>query len=277
MKKLAQFALKNRMIIDMLGLFLSIIVVLMLYMFWIEPAAMETLFQAETTGSPPPRTLPVVIKDPEQQICIVLGLWCLWLWLFRYQLFMDEPQLLQTDFLELQSHTSFDENVLGEIRNTLGEYIQVLPHVQLLGSVETVVDSLEPHGDLGQFKDASEIGANSCDIYLEQLDAKLSITKYILWAIPSVGFLGTVRGIGEALGRADEALGGDISGVAESLGIAFNSTFCALFISLILMLFSYLLQGREERLVADYKKFISTDLVGRLSSLARSQRTAQVA
>lgn len=275
MKKIAQFALRNSMIIDVIGLLLSIVIVLLLYMFWLEPAALQTMFEAEATGSPPPRTIPILLKDPEQQICIILGIWCLWLWLFRYQIFMDEPELLRSDFLELQEHTTFDENVLHQIRNRLREYMQSLPHVQLLGSVETVIDSLEPDGTSSQFKDASEIGATSCDVYLEQLDSKLSITKYILWAIPSVGFLGTVRGIGEALGRADEALGGDISGVAESLGIAFNSTFCALFISLLLMLFSYLLQGREERLVADYKKFIATDLIGRLSALARAQRMTQ--
>ena len=83
-------------------------------------------------------------------------------------------------------------------------------------------------------------------------------------------------GIGEALGRADEALAGDITGVANSLGVAFNSTFCALFISLLLMLASYLLQGREERLVANYKRFIAADLVGTLTGLAKSQESPKL-
>ena len=73
-----------------------------------------------------------------------------------------------------------------------------------------------------------------------------------------------------ALTRAGEAMAGDISGVAASLGIAFNSTFVALFVSLVLMLFSSMLQGREERLAANCKHFVSSQLIARLSALAKS-------
>ena len=259
---------------DVLGLVLSILVIHVIYLFVIEPSASQQLFEATAAGESPPRTITIILRDPEQEACLILGLWCLWLWLFRYQLFMDEPHLLRDDFLQLKTKTAFDATVLQELRNAVSERLQALPHLQLLGFVEDVLNSLEPRGPSSQFKDAHDIGMESCDVYLEQLDARLSLNKYILWAIPSVGFLGTVRGIGDALGRADEALAGDITGVASSLGIAFNSTFTALFISLILMFVSYLLQGREERLVANYKRFIATELIGTLSALSRSEPSA---
>ncbi|MCY4130452.1 MAG: MotA/TolQ/ExbB proton channel family protein [Gammaproteobacteria bacterium] len=271
MKALAKFAINNSLIVDIFGLLISGVVVHLVYMFWIDPSASQLLYIAQEQGEPPPRTLAIILKDPEQEICVILGLWCAWLWLFRYQLFMDEPHLLKTDFLDLRNKTAFDDVVLTELRRNVTEKLRDAPHLKLLGVIETVLNTLEPHRPISQFKEASDIGAAACDVYLEQLDAKLSLNKYILWAIPSVGFLGTVRGIGEALGRADEALAGDITGVANSLGVAFNSTFCALFISLVLMLASYLLQGREERLVANYKHFIAADLIGKLTSLAKAQ------
>lgn len=271
MKALAKFAINNSLVVDILGLVISVVVVHLVYMFWIDPSASQLLYLAQEQGAPPPRTLAIILKDSEQEICVILGLWCAWLWLFRYQLFMDEPHLLKTDFLNLENKTSFDDSVLAELRHDVAEKLGSAPHLQLLGVVETVLNTLEPNRPMSQFKEASDIGAAACDVYLEQLDAKLSLNKYILWAIPSVGFLGTVRGIGEALGRADEALAGDITGVASSLGVAFNSTFCALFISLLLMLASYLLQGREERLVANYKRFIASDLIGKLTALAKAQ------
>ena len=46
--------------------------------------------------------------------------------------------------------------------------------------------------------------------------------RYIVWAIPSIGFIGTVRGIGQALGQAHRAVEGDIVGVTASLGVAFS-------------------------------------------------------
>ena len=61
------------------------------------------------------------------------------------------------------------------------------------------------------------------------------MVRYITWAIPSIGFIGTVRGIGDALGQAYKAVEGDISGVTVSLGVAFNSTFVALVLSIIMM------------------------------------------
>ncbi len=274
MKRIARLALNNRMFMDILGLLLCIVTVQLVYVFWIDPAATQLLFEASELGKPPPRSLAVLLKDPEQEICIILGLWCLWLWLFRYQLFMDEPHLLKEDFLSIESKTTFDQRVLDELRTAVLEKMNAMPHLQLLETVQTVLNTLDPRQPASQFKEASDIGVSACDVYLEQLEARLSLNKYILWAIPSVGFLGTVRGIGEALGRADEALAGDITGVASSLGVAFNSTFCALFISLWLMLVSYLLQGREERLVAGYKRFITADLIGTLSTLQRLQEHA---
>ena len=268
MKELVQYARQFPVIADLCGLLLSVLIVHLTYTFYIDPSASDILYQASLEGQPPPRTLSIILKDIEQEICLILGFWCCWLWLFRYQILMDEPHLLNEDFLSLESIDTFDAESLASIKAGLDQKIKSIPQVQLLGAVSITLNTLQHDGPETQFKDASDVGIESCELYLEQLESKLSLTKYILWAIPSVGFLGTVRGIGEALGKAGEAMAGDISGIASSLGVAFNSTFCALFVSLLLMFISYLLQGREERLVANYKRFISTDLVGKLSSLA---------
>ena len=77
----------------------------------------------------------------------------------------------------------------------------------------------------------------------------------------SIGFIGTVRGIGEALGQADIAVQGDISGVTQSLGVAFNSTFIALLISIFLMFLVYQLQLMQERLVFDSENYTNDHLI----------------
>ena len=95
----------------------------------------------------------------------------------------------------------------------------------------------------------------------DRLDSDLSLVRYIAWAIPSVGFIGTVRGIGEALAKADQAIKGDVSGVTSSLGLAFNSTFVALFLSIILMFFIHMLQNRQESLVLEVEEYCREKLV----------------
>jgi biopolymer transport protein ExbB/TolQ len=85
--------------------------------------------------------------------------------------------------------------------------------------------------------------------------------RYISWAIPSIGFIGTVRGIGEALAQADKAVQGDIAGVTQSLGVAFNSTFIALLISIFLMFLVHQLQLLQERLVYDTENYTNDKLI----------------
>ena len=59
---------------------------------------------------------------------------------------------------------------------------------------------------------------------------------------------------------------GDISGVTASLGLAFNSTFVALVLSIVLMFLLYQLQLFQERLVLDTQTACDRRLVQNLQS-----------
>ena len=87
------------------------------------------------------------------------------------------------------------------------------------------------------------------------------MVRYIAWAIPSIGFIGTVRGIGTALANAQEAVNGDIAGVTASLGVAFNSTFIALLISIVIMFLSHQLTLIQERSVMESREYLDRELL----------------
>jgi biopolymer transport protein ExbB/TolQ len=103
-----------------------------------------------------------------------------------------------------------------------------------------------------------------CESEGERLESELSMIRYIAWAIPCIGFIGTVRGIGDALGQAHRAVEGDITGVTQSLGVAFNSTLIALIISIVLMFFVHQLQLMQERLVLDTEVYCDRRLIRHL-------------
>ena len=109
-------------------------------------------------------------------------------------------------------------------------------------------------------QDVSNAVRAICESESERLDSELSVIRYIAWAIPSIGFLGTVRGIGQALGQAHKAVQGDIAGVTQSLGVAFNSTFVALLISIVVMFLLHQLQLAQERLVLDAEDYCDNRL-----------------
>ena len=108
---------------------------------------------------------------------------------------------------------------------------------------------------------ATEAVGTVCEAENNRLDSELSMVRYITWAIPSIGFIGTVRGIGAALGQAHEAMQGNIAGVTASLGVAFNSTFIALLISMVVMFFIHQLQLIQERLVLDSYSYCENRLL----------------
>ena len=271
-RRLAGLSAGQDVTVDLIGLILSGALVHLAYLFHIDPAAGDALRAATANAAVPERSVAVILKDIEQQICLTAGLWCVWLLAFRYRLFENEGYLLEVDFLQLGAITDANDATFAQLQHRLAQVAGKVPNSLLLEGLGLVLDRIRLNGD---FHEANEAAGEACDLHLETLYAKLAITRYVLWAIPSIGFLGTVRGIGEALTKAGEAMAGDISGVAASLGIAFNSTFVALFVSLVLMLVASVLQGREERLVANCKHFISSKVIARLSALAKTQASGQ--
>ena len=85
------------------------------------------------------------------------------------------------------------------------------------------------------------------------------LPRYISWAVPILGFIGTVLGISLAADGIRRIIGSDtgisglssdLSGAIAPLGIAFDTTLIALSLSVVLTLFLSLVQRDEERLLA---------------------------
>ena len=88
-----------------------------------------------------------------------------------------------------------------------------------------------------------------------------SLTSF--WLIAGVVLLATG---GAALAGAQTALKGDTGPVTSGLGVAFNSTFVALIISIILMYVIHELQLRQERLVLDIEQNVDDTVDSNLQS-----------
>ena len=127
-----------------------------------------------------------------------------------------------------------------------------------------LITGLQRFAATHSIQDAAASIREVCETEGERLDSELSMIRYIGWAIPSIGFIGTVRGIGMALTQAHRAVEGDITGVTDALGVAFNSTFVALVISILLMFLMHQLQLQQERLVLDAQAYCDQRLLGHL-------------
>lgn len=184
----------------------------------------------------------VILKDTEQQICFALMLFCLSLMLYKLFMLNKQEPMYEMDFL---SEHPKDEtlNVEAAIQELSGSKYASNP------IMATWINCLRRYQSTANVQNAAEAISESTDAIAMRLESSNSIIKYIIWAIPSIGFIGTVRGIGSALAQADQALAGDISGMVSSLGVAFNSTLVALFISIVLMFLMHILNRSQDNLV----------------------------
>ena len=169
-----------------------------------------------------------------------------------------ERNLLDEKLINIAEGTS----ILPEDSRGFSRALQALPDIKRNSLLpRALLAGLQRFGATKNIQDTASTVKEICETEAERLDSELSMIRYIAWAIPSIGFIGTVRGIGAALGQAHEAVQGDISGVTASLGVAFNSTFIALVISILIMFLMYQLQLLQERLVLDSQQYCDVNLM----------------
>ncbi len=207
------------------------------------------------------RSLYIVIKDFEQEACFILALWAVAIIGLKAKMVLDEWRLLAKSLLVVAPGTS----ILPEDAREYSRPLQALPaDEQEYLLPRALLSGLQRFGSTRNIQDVSSAIREICGTESDRLDSELSMTRYIIWAIPSIGFIGTVRGIGEALGQAHRAVQGDIVGVTVSLGVAFNSTFIALIISILIMFLMHQLQLAQERLVLDTQNYCDVTLLRHL-------------
>ena len=59
-----------------------------------------------------------------------------------------------------------------------------------------VARGLERYHITGSVPEATETMMGRIEVASEQQESELSMLRYLVWAIPSIGFIGTVRGSG---------------------------------------------------------------------------------
>ena len=258
----------TELVYQVFALLIAFILVHAIYVTVVRPQAGEFLDQQAIALRDNPdhiaeRSFFVVIKDYEQEACFILMLWAMSILAYKGKVVVFEQKLLRQDLLKLPDSLPIGPEDTRELSSRVQD-LDAREREALLP--RALLTAVERFGATRNVQDVSTAARDVCESEGERLESELSIIRYIAWAIPSVGFIGTVRGIGDALGQAHRAVEGDITGVTSSLGVAFNSTFIALVISIVLMFFIHQLQLMQERLVLDSERYVDRWMIRRLKT-----------
>ena len=108
---------------------------------------------------------------------------------------------------------------------------------------------------------------SSLELFMHQLDLRYTLLRYLVWVIPTLGFVGTVIGIADAMSFAGSgAVGVDhlLAPTTQRLAVAFYTTLVALLQSGVLVFGMNSLQAGEEKVLNDAGQYCLENLVMRL-------------
>jgi len=130
----------------------------------------------------------------------------------------------------------------------VGRLRAAIDHVGRKDSSETLEDQLR---DLA-------------DADYQRKHASYGVARIVVWAIPFIGCLGTVIGIGAAVANLPaEASDGSFAGIVSGLGMVFDTTALALALSVVLMVIQYDIEQIEGRLLMAVDARANAELIGR--------------
>lgn len=252
------------------ALVVSLIVVHMIYIGFIRPEATQLMEYALAQGQSSPRNIVVIIKDYEQEICFILMFWGCFLIAGAYREILKTKYLYSVDLIkDVRIDTDAAESNGArhdlDVNGIIDRLDKEIPKDCMQSPlVHTLRSSLWRYSSTDNVQNLSDAIESNLEAVAVKQDSENSMIRYLIWAIPSIGFIGTVRGIGQALSQADEALAGDISGMTDSLGVAFNSTLVALLISIFLMFLFHQLQRLQDSQIVDTQDYCDKYLLRRI-------------
>ena len=109
-----------------------------------------------------------------------------------------------------------------------------------------------------------EIFTSMLELMSHKLDLSYQTMRFLVWCIPTTGFIGTVVGISIALEGMQDPKNIEFEKVTSGLAVAFYTTIIALILSAILVLLQNVVQRREELALNRAAQYTLRNLINRI-------------
>jgi hypothetical protein len=169
-----------------------------------------------------------------------------------------------------------NETTAATVLNRIHSLVDHPRHFVLLNRIDRALSNFK---NIGQVNDVSAILRAQAENDEDQVASSYTVVNGLVWAIPVLGFIGTVLGLSLAIGRFTATLqaGGDLTliraslqGVTGGLATAFESTLVALTFTLILQLVITFHQKREMAFLDECNDYCHAHIVSKLRVAQRS-------
>lgn len=209
-------------------------------------------------------------RGPTQYAVVVLFFWSLAILLFKYSKLGLQRQALDVRVLPDEPGFVISRATVEQVLHRIHEITDSPRNFLVLNRVEVALSNLRNLGAVGDVDDILRSQASQDESHME---TSYALLQGFVWAIPVLGFIGTVLGLSQAIGSFTAVLGtgqdvtaitGALGKVTAGLATAFDTTLVALVAALVIQLLMVMTKKSEEEFLDEATEYGLRNVVGRL-------------
>jgi hypothetical protein len=209
-------------------------------------------------------------RGPTQYFASAFFFWALCLLWIKHRKIIFQRRAFELPIMPSDPTFCLSPETARTVLHRIHEMVDNPIQFAVLNRIERALSNLD---NIGNTSDVTAILKIQSDNDESQVASSYGLVSGLLWAIPILGFIGTVLGLSDAIGAFGITLAqdGNLEGIKESLTLvtgglatAFDTTLVALVMALILQLIVSFLQGREAEWLDACNEYCNRKVAGRL-------------
>lgn len=209
-------------------------------------------------------------RGPTQHAVALLSFWSLAILGIKWFKLGFQRRALDVRVVPNEPGFVISSATVARVLDTLGDAVDDPRRFMVFNRIVVALSNLQ---NLGRVGDVDEILRSQAEQDESAMETSYSLVQGFIWAIPVLGFIGTVLGLSFAIGEFSGVLGSaaDVAqistalrGVTSGLATAFDTTLVALVAALVIQLVMVLLKKSEEEFLDDSLDYGIRNIVGRL-------------
>ncbi len=201
---------------------------------------------------------------------VFLSAWCLAILIIKFLKLKLQSKALKIDIVPSENSFVLSPDTSSDILLTLLSSVDDPKRFLLFNRIERSLASLKNIGRASDFIEVFKVQSENDESYIE---SSYTTIRGFIWAIPVLGFIGTVLGLSEAIGGFGKVVsqGAELAELKSSLGIvtgglatAFETTLIALVASIIIQLLLTFLKKQEEDFLDECEDYCHKNIISKL-------------
>lgn len=216
-------------------------------------------------------------RGPTQYAAVLFGFWCAIILLIKRQKLKLQRRALQFQIISTSHEFVLSSQTADDVVRQIHQIAEDPERFIVFNRILIAISNLK---NLGRVSDVDEILQSIGERDESAQQTSFATLSGFLWAIPVLGFIGTVLGLATSIGKFSELLDqqSDVSGIIGSLkdvtaglSTAFETTLVALLIALGVQLWVTTQKKAEEMFLDDCSEYCLKQIVSRIKILPYEQ------